>query len=80
MTKRPPRGPGKTASRDSVLGRLRRLDNETGFRREAKRLAREENNTLAAMEMLRLGGDVNQAHVNAHVKWLATQYTPEDLA
>ena len=78
--KRPPRGPGKMASRDSVLGRLRRLDNETGFRREAKRLAREESDTLGALEMLKLGGDVTEAHVAAHREWLNQFIKPEDLA
>ena len=78
--KRPPRGPGKMASRDSVLGRLRRLDNETGFRREAKRLAREDGDTLGAMQMLVLGGDATEAHVTAHREWLAQFLTAEDLA
>lgn len=77
---KPPRGPGKTASRDSVLGRLRRLPNDTGFRREAKRLAREEGDTLGAMQMLVLGGDATEAHVAAHRAWLNQFIKVEDLA
>ena len=68
------------ASRDSVLGRLRRLDNATGFGREAKRLAREDGDTLGAMQMLVLGGDATEAHVTAHQAWLNQFISIEDLA
>jgi hypothetical protein len=64
----------------SVVDRIRRLKADTAFRREAKRLVKEEGNTLAALEMLFEGGDVTQAHVDAHKRWLDTQVEAEDLA
>lgn len=87
-TPRAGRGPGKYASREAVLNRLRRLPNETAFQREAKRLAREEGRTMDALEMLVLGGDADERHVAAHQAWLdlhgptqpPADAEPEDLA
>lgn len=75
------KGPWKIASAKQVRDRVRRLPSDMPFRREAKRLLKEENDTLQALEMLVLSGDVTEEHVEAHRRWLdALNSDPEDFA
>jgi len=82
---RTPRGPGRLMTAKSVVDRCRRLRPDTPRRIEAKRLARE-GDTLGTMLELYKDGDVTEAHVQAHHKWLEAQaemaasVEPEDLA
>lgn len=65
------RGPGRIATDVSVRDRVRRLPRDTAWRREAKRILREDPSaTLAALQALLQGGDVTQGHIDAHIRWM----------
>lgn len=75
------KGPWKIASADAVRDRVRRLPKDMPLRLEAKRLAKEDNDTLGALNLLLATGDVTQAHIEAHERWLEAQdRDPEDFA
>lgn len=74
MSKRP----WKVASAEAVRDRVRRLT-PNPITREAKRLVREDNDTLGALKWLRDRGLVTDEHVAAHERWLVQQ-SGEDLA
>lgn len=75
------KGPWKIASTKAVRDRVRRLPTDIALRREAKRLVKEDNDTLEALKTLLLAGDVTQEHVDAHERWIDQQYqNPEDFA
>lgn len=75
------KGPWKIASADAVRDRVRRLPKDMPLRIEAKRLIKEENDTLGALNVLITTGDVTQAHVEAHELWLSAQdRDPEEFA
>ena len=54
------RGPGQYATDKSVRDRVRRLPADNAYRREAKRLVKEDHDLLGAMEMLLTSGDIRQ--------------------
>lgn len=73
------RGPSYYASTRAVRDRvLKRIPGTTPLRREAKALVHE-GKTLQAMEILLEAGDVTQAHVDAHRRWLDEFVRPEDF-
>ena len=74
------KAPWKLASADSVRDRVRRLSKDVPIYREAKRLVKEENDTLGALKLLRDMGDLTDEHVEAHERWLDGQNRePEDF-
>lgn len=75
------KGPWKIASDKAVRDRVRRLPRDIPIYREAKRLVKEDNDTRGALQLLLELGDITQAHVDAHDRWLEAQdMTPEDFA
>lgn len=74
MSKRP----WLVASDEAVRDRVRRLPSNP-ITREAKRLVREDNDTLGAMKWLHDAKYVTAEHVAAHERWLLQQ-SGEDLA
>ena len=75
------KGPWKIASDKAVRDRVRRLPKDIPIYREAKRLVKEDNDTRGALQLLLELGDITQAHVDAHDRWLEAQdMTPEDFA
>lgn len=75
------RGPSKLASDLSVRDRVRRLPRDSNHRADAKDLLRHNPDaTLQALLLLLDGGDVTQAHLDAHLRWLDIQENVEDLA
>jgi hypothetical protein len=70
--------PWRIATDQSVRDRVRRLPTDTHVHREAKRLVREDNDTLGALKWLRQYNLVTDEHVWAHERWL-TQQSGEDL-
>ena len=64
------KGPWKIASADAVRDRVRRLPKDMPLRIEAKRLVKEDNDTLGALKALLDTGDVTQEHIDAHERWL----------
>lgn len=75
------KGPWKIASADAVRDRVRRLPKDMPLRIEAKRLVKEDNDTLGALKVLLDTGDVTQEHIDAHERWLDAQSRdPEDFA
>jgi hypothetical protein len=75
------KGPWKTASDKAVRDRVRRLPRDMPLRIEAKRLVKEDNDTLGALKLLLDTGDVTQQHIEAHELWLHAQdMEPEDFA
>ena len=74
------KGPWKIASDKAVRDRVRRLPRDIPIYREAKRLVKEDNDTRGALQLLLELGDITQAHVDAHDRWLEAQdMTPEDF-
>lgn len=73
------KAPWTIASDVAVRDRVRRLSRDNCYYREAKRLVREENDTLGALTLLREHGYVEQAHVDAHKRWLAQEDDIESL-
>ena len=74
------KGPWKIASDKAVRDRVRRLPRDIPIYREAKRLVKEDNDTRGALQLLLEIGDITQAHVDAHDRWLEAQdMTPEDF-
>ena len=75
------KGPWKIASDKAVRDRVRRLPRDIPIYREAKRLVKEDNDTRGALQLLLELGDITQAHVDAHDRWLEAQdMTPDDFA
>jgi hypothetical protein len=72
------RKPWLVASDEAVRDRVRRLPSNP-ITREAKRLVREDNDTLGAMKWLHERNLVTAEHVAAHERWLQQQ-SGEDLA
>lgn len=72
------RKPWLIATAESVRDRVRRLSNDTYVHREAKRLVREDNDTLGALQWLHQHNLVTDEHLAAHQRWLEQQ-TGEDL-
>ena len=74
------KGPWKIASDKAVRDRVRRLPRDIPIYREAKRLVKEDNDTRGALQLLLELGDITQAHVDAHDRWLEAQdMTPDDF-
>jgi len=75
------KAPWKIASAASVRDRVRRLSKDNPFYREAKRLVKDDNDTLGALKVLRDMGDLTDEHIEAHERWLEAQnMAPEDFA
>lgn len=74
------RGPNRYMSTHSLGMRLRRLRADSEPRVLAK-LAFKEGRTLDAIKLLHSNGDVTEAHVESHVRWLNEQVpaSVEDL-
>lgn len=80
--------PWLTMSRDQLADRLRRTPNNSFHRRNAKRLLKEDNDPIGAMEHLIWQGDCTEEHMDALKRWLAQEdvrtemetLDPEDLA
>ena len=74
------KGPWKIASDKAVRDRVRRLPKDIPIYREAKRLVKEDNDTRGALQLLLELGDITQAHVDAHDRWLEAQdMAPDDF-
>ena len=75
------KGPWKIASDVAVRDRVRRLPKDLPMYREAKRLVKEDNDTLGALKLLKEMGDITAEHVEAHERWIDAQNRdPEDFA
>ena len=70
--------PWRIATADSVHDRVRRLSTDNHVHREAKRLVKEDNDTLGALRWLHKYHLVTEQHVAAHERWL-NQQAAEDL-
>ena len=66
------RSPNRRMSDASVKDRLRRMKPTDQFIIRAKAVAKQ-GDTLKAIKLLKSGGHVTQAHVDAHAAWLAEQ-------